>query len=168
MPYEVIVDNINREEWERYAREFADYNIYQTQAYQGNRAEMDNQEVSRIVIRDENGKVVTMCHVRIKHIKLLTLKIGYVQWGPLVRGRDGTLKCSSPALKALRKAYVGTKVDVLRVVPNACNDEEGRTLVRILRAAGFAHASSIKPYRTLMLPVNVSEEELRKRLSKSF
>ncbi len=168
MAFEIIVDNINREEWERYAANFADYSIYQTWPYQQVRAEMNGQELSRIVIKNENGTVLTMCQVRIKHIKLLTLKIGYIQWSPLVRGRNGILKYFIPALKALRKAYVGNKVDVLRIVPNVCNDEIGKQLSEMLIRSGFQYVHSIAPYRTLMLRVDDSQEEIRKRLRKSF
>jgi len=118
MTYEVIVDSVSREEWEGYAANFADYSIYQTWPYQQVRAEMDGQEVSRVIIKDERGHVVTMSQVRIKHVKPLGLRIGYVQWGPLVRATNGTLKCTLGALKALCKAYVGTKIDVFRIVPN--------------------------------------------------
>ncbi len=65
MACEVIVDNISREDWERYAGNFADYSIYQTWAYQQVRAKMDGQQLSRAMIMDKIGQVVTMCQVRI-------------------------------------------------------------------------------------------------------
>ena len=168
MPYEVILDNISREEWEQYTREFADYSLYQTWAYQENRAEMDNQEVSRIVIRDENGKVVTMCQVRIKHIKPLGLKIGYIQWGPLVRAVDGTLNCCTRALKILREAYIGAKVNVLRIVPNVFDDQAGQDVSCILKSCGFERVQSIRPYRTMIFPLDIDEKEMRNRLHRSW
>lgn len=162
------MDNISRDEWEQYAANFADYNMYQTWPYQQVRAELDGQEVSRTVIKNKNGTVMMMGQVRIKHIKLLALKIGYVQWGPLVRAKDGIMKCVIPTLKALRKAYVGNKVNVLRLVPNVCNDEIGKQLSEMLTRSGFQCVHSIAPYRTLMLRVDDSEEGIRKRLRKSF
>ena len=168
MPYEVVVDNISREEWEQYAREFADYSIYQTWSYQENRAEMDNQEVSRIVIKDENGKVMTMCQVRIKHIKPLGLKVGYIQRGPLVRALDGTLKCSTRALEILRESCIGNKVNIFRIVPHVCDTEVGKRFTEMLISSGFQNVPSIAPYRTFILRVDDFEEEVRKRLRKSF
>ena len=168
MACEVIVDNINREDWERYAGNFADYSIYQTWPYQQVRAEMDGQEVSRVVIKDENGRVVTMCQVRIKHFKPLGLKIGYVQWGPLARAMDETLKCSVEALRALREAYVGTKVNVLRVLPNAEANQTGREFAAILESVGFEYVSSVKPHLTMMVPVDDSEEQMCRRLHRSW
>jgi len=168
MACEVIVDNISRGDWERYAGNFADYSIYQTWPYQQVRAEMDGQEVNRVVVKDENGYVVTMCQIRIKHIIPLGLRIGYVQWGPLFRGKDGKIICSTEALKNLREAYLTHKVNVFRVVPNARDDEVGRCFAEMLQSAGFTHVKSVEPYCTFVLPVDDSEEEIRRRLRKSF
>ncbi len=167
MTYEAIVDNISREEWEGYATNFADYSIYQTWPYQQVRAEMDGQEVSRTVIKGENGTVATMCQVRIKHIKPLALKIGYVQWGPLMRGKDGAIKCSAQVLKVLYEAYIGSKVNILRLVPNICADEKSKVM-ETFTSAGFQHIRSFPPYRTLVLNIEDSKEGIRKRLRKSF
>jgi phosphoribosylformylglycinamidine (FGAM) synthase PurS component len=165
---EVLVDKFDRTDWERFARNFTDYNIYQTWAYQQMRAEMDNQELSRAIIKDNKGNVTMICQVRIKHIKPLGLRVGYVQWGPLFRGKDGRIVCSYEGLQQLREVYLGNIVDVLRVVPNACNDQDGQTFADMLQSAGFARLRSVRPYRTLMLRVDDSEEEIRKRLHKSF
>ena len=168
MTCKVNVDNFTRDEWERNARSFADYNIYQTWPYQENRAEMAGQKVSRVMIKDENGQVVTMCHVRIKHIKPLGLRIGYVQWGPLIRGIDEMIKCSSEALKALRTTFVGTRLNVLRIVPNIHDNELGKHVLEMLISSGFQRVNSEPPYRTLLVKTDDSEECIRKRLRKSF
>lgn len=168
MSYEVNIDNFDCGEWLDCAKQFADYSIYQTWPYQQVRGEMDNQQVSRVIIRDEDGRVVTMCHVRIKHVKLLGLRIGYVQWGPLFRDKDDKVVCSVEALRTLRKAYLLNKVNVLRVVPNACDDENGKIFAGMLRSAGFGRVQNILPYRTFILPADDSEEGIRKRLRKSF
>jgi lipid II:glycine glycyltransferase (peptidoglycan interpeptide bridge formation enzyme) len=168
MAYEVNVDNFDRDDWEHYAEEFADYSIYQTWAYQQVRAEMDGQDISRVVIKDENGKVVTMCQVRIKHVKPIGLKIGYGQWGPLFRRKDGNVRCTIEALRKLREAYVGTKLSVLRVVPNIYKDETGEKISEMLICSGFQHVRSAAPYQTMMLRVDDSGEGIRKRFGKSF
>ena len=168
MTYEVIIDNVNQSEWERCAKGFSDYSIYQTWAYQNGRAEMAGQELSRAVVKDENGKVVTMCHVRIKNVKGLGLKIGYVQKGPLVQAKDGEITCSTEALIALREAYIGSRVSVLRVVPNVCDDETGQRVSQMLKSSGFKFVSSVFPYRTLMLNLDGSEEEIRSSLDRNF
>jgi hypothetical protein len=168
MSHEVIIDDIDKAEWERYAGEFADYSIYQTWPYQQMRAEMASQELSRAVIKDDSGRTATVCQVRIKKVKSVGLKVGYVQRGPLVRAMDGTINCSAQALGALREAYLGTKVNVLRVVPNFCDDETGKRLSEMLKSSGFQFVSSVPGYRTLMLDLVGSEEEIRKGLDRNF
>lgn len=168
MACEIIVDDIRREDWERYAGNFADYSIYQTWPYQQVRAEMDGQDISRAVIKDENGKVATMCQIRIKHFKPLGLKIGYAQWGPLFRGKNGKITCSTQALQQMRKAYLPNKVNILRLVPNVRNDEVGLAFAEMLQSAGFQSYPVVQPYRSFLLRVDDSEDGIRKRLRKSF
>lgn len=168
MTCEVIVDNISREEWERYADNFADYSIYQTWPYQHIRAKMDNQQISRAVVKDEKDRVVTMCQFRIKHVKPLGLRIGYAQWGPLFRCKDGKSSCSIEALQQLRKAYLANKVNILRIVPNARDDEVGQAFAEMLQSAGFQSFPAVQPYHSFVLRVDDSEEGIRKRLRKSF
>jgi lipid II:glycine glycyltransferase (peptidoglycan interpeptide bridge formation enzyme) len=168
MAYEVIIDNVNQAEWEQSAKGFADYSIYQTWAYQNVRAEMAGQELSRAVIRDHDNNVVTMCHVRIQNVKSLGLKIGYVQKGPLMLARDGRITCSAEALSALREAYMGGRVSVLRVAPNLCDDRTGRSVSQMLTSGGYQIVGSVLPYRTLMLDLRGSEEDIRRGLDRNF
>lgn len=168
MTCEVIIDHIAKEQWQQFAKEFADYSIYQTWAYQQVRAKMDGQQLNQVVIKNENGSIAMMGHVRIRRIRPLRLAIGYVQWGPLVRSRNGTLRCSMQALKALRDSYLGAEVNVLRIVPNVYDDETGKQLSGMLLSSGFQYVPSFAPYRTFLLDVEDSEEEMRKRLRKSF
>lgn len=168
MAYKAIIDDIKREEWECYAGNFADYNIYQTWAYQQVRADMDRQKVSRIVIKDENNAIVTMASVRIKHIKPLGLRIGHIQWGPLFFKKDGTCDCSVEVLKILRKAYLGTRVNVLRIVPNITNDTANQRFIEMFEAGGFRQLQNVAPYHTMVLPLNRPVETLRKGLHQKW
>jgi len=168
MSYKVQIDDFDRDQWEYYAGYFADYSIYQTWPYQQNRAQRDRQQISRAFVTDDMGEIVTMCQIRIKHIKPIGLKVGYIQRGPLLLDMDGKIRCSSRALYALRQAYVGTSVDVLSVVPNICRDHAGEQAIEMLCAAGFEPSNSAGPYRTFRVHVGDDEEEIRKRLRKSF
>jgi len=168
MPYKVDINNLSRDDWERYAREFADYSIYQTWAYQHVRAEMDGQELSRVIIKDENDHMVTMGHVRIKRIKTLGLNIGYMQWGPLIRSAKIKLNCSMEALEKLQESYLGSKVNILRVVPNIYATEAVGSVIDMFQASGFEHVDRITPYHTMMFPLDISIQEMRSKLHKSW
>lgn len=168
MVYKLIVDSIRREEWEELASHFGDYSIYQTWPYQQVRAEMDGQEVSRMIIKDDNENVVSMCQIRIKHVKPLGLKIGYARWGPFIRRKDGTLTVSSEVLNSFRRAYLGPRINVLRILPNVCNDESGRAVARLIESSGFYRVKNVRPHHTMFLPLDYSEAALRKRLHQSW
>ena len=168
MDYQVIMDDLTREEWEKAAREFSDYSVYQTWSYQQVRSEAAGQKISRALVKNEKGEVVTMCQLRIKPIKLCGLRVGYVQWGPLLNRKDGTDSCSVEALRALRNSYLDKIVNVMRMVPNVCEGDRGQKLSSRLESAGFTYLSKIKSYRTFILPVHDSEENIRKRLRKSY
>ena len=167
MRFEVHIDDVTREQWEQHAKLFADYSIYQTWPYQQVRAEMDRQDVSRAIVTDEAGNPVTMCQVRIKNVKALRLKIGYAQWGPLLRRKDDT-SCPVEAMRMLRDAYVGSRVNVLRLVPNIQDGEVGNLVRQNLVRGGFERVGHYEPYRTFILKVDDSHEQIRARLHKSF
>ena len=137
MEYKVLIDEIEPTQWTEYASAFSDYNIYQSWAYQEIRADMDGQKISRAIVKDEEGEVVAMAHVRIKHVESLKLRIGYIQTGPLFFRKDGACGCSADVVGALREAYLGPQVNVLRIAPNIINDPENQGYIQAFEANGF-------------------------------
>ncbi len=168
MGCELTINEIGKEQWEQYAQDFADYSIYQTWGYQQVRAENDRQELCRVVIKAGDTKPVMMCQIRIKDVKPLGLRIGYIQWGPLLRIKDGSVSCTVDALVELKRAFIGQRVNVLRVVPNVCDDEMGRKVADMFEIAGFGFVKSVQPYHTMILPLDCSEDVLRSRLHQSW
>lgn len=168
MSYTVLIDSVDPQQWEQYAGDFADYSIYQTWPYQQVRGEKDRQQVSRFVIKDNAGQVTTMGHVRIKRVKPLGLAIGYVQWGPLLRRKNDSLDCTVAALEKLREAYLGTEVNILRIVPNIFRDEAASKVTEMLEASGFRIVPYIKPYHTMVLPLDLPNDEIFRKLHRSW
>ncbi len=166
--YKIIVDAIDKDQWRNFACSFGDYSIYQSWGYQQVRSESDGQGISRIVIVDKNDQPVTMAQVRIKDCSLLGLRIGYVQWGPLLRRADGDTKCSVDVLKILQRTCMSRGINVLRFMPNACDDEQGIGFAGMLKESGFEFVKSVKPYRTMMLSVEGDDDQLRSRFHRSW
>ncbi len=164
MRYETIIDNISRDDWERYAKDFEDYSVYQTWPYQQVRAKNDCQEVSRAVVKDENSKVVAMCHVRIKYVKPLGLRVGYVQWGPLMLRKNCKLDCLTEAMNQLRVSYFGMKINVLRIVPNFRAYDSGRKVTEFFESTGFKKVPNVPLYHTFIVSLMESEDEIRRRI----
>jgi hypothetical protein len=161
MSYTINIDNFDRAYWQEKAKEFADYSIYQNWSNQQNRDGILSSKISRAIITNENNQVCLMCQVRIKRIKAIGLQIGYIQWGPLVRGNDDEIKCTVSALIELRKAYLEKRVNVLRVVPNMPQGESAEIFSRMLKAAGFANCGIFLSFRRLCnLKLRVGRKEI--------
>ncbi|MHC4538790.1 MAG: lipid II:glycine glycyltransferase FemX [Planctomycetota bacterium] len=168
MAYKIIIDGIDRQQWEESARAFSDYNIYQTWAYQQVRAQMDGQELSRAVIRDETDRVVAMGQVRIKRVRWLGFGVGYVQWGPMFRSREKGAACLVEVLDLLRQAYLGTRVNILRVVPSLFASESDNSPTEMFQSGEFEHVGHLAPYRTMVFPLDISEDQMRRKLHRSW
>ena len=167
MAIEIIIDDISEALWQTYAQDFADYSIYQTWAYQQVRAETAGQQLSRFVVKD-GQQVMTMGQMRIMNVRPLGLRIGYVQWGPLLRGKDGEIRCSAEAITMLRQVYLDRRVNILRLVPNICDGESGRQIEQILGNSGFTRVAHLRPYHTVTVPLEAPEEELRSNLHQKW
>lgn len=168
MLYKVLIDEVEQQQWRESAEKFSDYSIYQTWSYQELRANTEGQEISRILIKDDEDEIVMMSHVRIKRVLPLGLKIGYIQCGPLIFKKDRTCHCTVEALKMLRQAYLGTRVNVLRIMPNIFNNNANQRFIEMFNASGFEHSHYILPYHTLILPLGCSSETLRKGLHQKW
>ena len=168
MVYKVEIDSFDRKTWENCTREFADYSIYQTWPYQENRARMSGQSVMRVIIRNKSDKVCLMCQVRIKNIPLIGLKVGYVQWGPLVRRWDDTTALNKEILDMLRDALFEKGINIIRVIPRITDKDDDAKAVALLTEAHFQFNNNKKKYQTFHVDVSDNEEGIRRRLRKSF
>ena len=167
MKFSIEIDSFNREAWENCACEFADYSIYQTWPYQECRSQQDKQDVIRAIVREKCGNVCMMAQVRVKTIPLINSRIGYVQWGPLVRKHDGMI-CDDPeAFRLFADALMDHGLTVLRAVPAVMQNVENQSVVKGLNSVSYSLAHDA-PYRTFIVDVSDSEEGIRKRLHKSF
>lgn len=166
MDYEVVVDNIDREDWERYAGNFADYSIYQTWAYGAIRWGEEN--LSHVIVGKES-EIVAAAQVRIILFPLIGSGIAYVARGPMWRGREKetTPKAFRQIIHALYQEYVLKRRLFLRLVPNEFERGNGE-LQLILKGEGFHRQASVPPYRTILNDLSPPLEELKRSLHKSW
>lgn len=167
MSYQVIIDGVNETQWMQYAQDFADYSIYQTCAYQQVRCETDGSQIHRLLVKSDDGAVLAMCHIRVHRIRSLGLKVGYGQWGPLLRMKNGAVGCPAGVFRALRDACFGLSIDVLRLVPNIVDDVANKQFSDALKESGFERLLDVPPYHTTIVPLD-SEADLRMRLHQSW
>ncbi|MFC1761591.1 lipid II:glycine glycyltransferase FemX [Planctomycetota bacterium] len=164
MNYTVTVNKLTQKEWESKSDRFEDKNLYQTWAYQNARVQGKNQELSYIEIADKKGHSCLMAIVRISKVPLFGLRVGYIQGGPLLRRKNHQPERDQELLALLRSRCLSGIVQILRMVPNLYTNEVPENYSETLVAAGFSPYKRIKPYHTILFPLDITEEEMRKRL----
>jgi len=168
VPLEVSLDSISEIEWEKCARDFADYSIYQTCSYQQVRGRTDGQQVHRLAIRDGGSRIMAMCHIRVQSIRAIGLRIGYAQWGPLVRRKAEIPSNLVSVFSQLRDLCFGLDVDVVRLAPNVVDDAASQEVKNALKESGFQKLPTVPPYHTTILSLDRAESELREGLHQSW
>jgi len=169
MTYCVQIAEISQNEWELLARDFADYTVYQTWAYQRVRTALKGESSRCVVVQDGSGQAVSMAHMRIIRVPLARIRVGYIRWGPLTRSsKQGERLDRRGLLTVLKNELVPNHVDVLRLVPNAYVHEDADDWIGCLGEAGFRPATSVEPYHTMLFPVDIPEEEMSNRLHKKW
>ena len=164
--YTLDVDQIEKSEWSDALMNFDDASIYQTWTYGSVRWRESN--LSHLVLKRE-GEVVGLAQLSIKRVPVVNLGIAYIPWGPLFqkRGNPKNYEDLKRLVQALNEEYVMRRGLLLRIAPNVVDhaQEEMRVL---LEMEGFHFNKSIPPYRTFMLDLSPSLQELRKGLAQKW
>src|SRR5215469_3601062 len=166
--WQVEVDSATSIEWSQLLDLFDDANIYQTSAYGGVR--WGERNLSRIVLK-RSGRAVAIAQLRILRPTPLKFGIAYLRWGPLWERRDIPFDPEVPRrmASAIEEEYVTRRKLYLQVVPNAFVGS---------RRAAMMHSAfctfRLEPlnaenvYRTFVLDLTPSLDELRKRLNQKW
>jgi lipid II:glycine glycyltransferase (peptidoglycan interpeptide bridge formation enzyme) len=166
--YQVEVDAVSSSEWSQLMELFEDANIYQTWAYGAVR--WGARHLSHLVLK-RNNEVVAMAQLRIVGLSKLKCGIAYLRWGPLchLRGRELEADVVQRMARALRNEYVEGRKLCLRILPNAFT---GSLRAQVFGTAfsqfSSESASHANGYRTFVLDLAPSLDELRKRLDRKW
>jgi len=166
--WQVEVDRATPAEWSRMLDLFNDANLYQTWSY--GRVRWGGDNLSHLVLK-RDGEVLGMAQLRIVRPTSFKFGMAYLRWGPLCerRGRPLDPLVALGMAHALEEEYVSKRKLFVRVLPNA--------LVGSPRAAVIQSAFSMfapeplvadNTYRTFVLDLAPSLEELRKSLDKKW
>lgn len=162
------IRTISRTEWQRLARSCGDYNYRQLWDFGIACARRVN-AVSEHVVIEEDEEAVGLADVRVKRVPLVGGGIAYINGGPLVR-RDGDedgfrlREC----LNVLIEEYVRRQGLLLRIQPTIGCESWNAERESMFLDCGFSKSTRIKPYRTLLLDLSPSLEDLRKNLSQKW
>jgi lipid II:glycine glycyltransferase (peptidoglycan interpeptide bridge formation enzyme) len=162
--WQVEIDRVTDGDWSQLLELFDDANLYQTAAYGGVRWGTKN--LSRIVLR-RDGDVRAIAQLRIVRPTPLKFGIAYLRWGPLWerRGCPADPEIPEHIARAIQEEYVERRRLFLRIVPNAFVGTSRATVFQSAFSSFERQRSdSGTTYRSFVLDLNPSLEEIRKRL----
>lgn len=152
-------DAVGEAGWMNVLEQFDDATIYQTWAHSAVRWGEGN--LSHCIVRRGN-EIVSAAQVQIKRLPVLHSGVANVSWGPLWkrRGRAADEEAFDFMLRALRDEYSRRRGLFLRV--HCCSwreDMKARAKARF-EAAGFRPDESELPFRTILIDLSQSEEDI--------
>jgi len=166
--YKAEVDHISESEWSQWMDCFEDANLYQTWSYGAVR--WGSKNLSHIVVK-RDAEVAAMAQLRIVRPGGFKAGIAYLRWGPMChrKGEEIDAGIVRAMAEALREEYVEKRGLYLEILPNAF---AGSVRAGLFQSAfgGFASKPgiSLEKYRTFVLDLSPSLEELRSRLEKKW
>jgi len=164
--YIAEVDTVTEAEWSDLLPRFDDATINQTWSYGSIRWGEHN--LSHLVLK-KNGVIIAAVQLRIVKLPAVKGGIAYISWGPMWRTREKqrNIEYLQQILRALLTEYSVQRGLLLRVLSNVYDCDADSELIRsIFNEEGFQY--TLSPYRTLLLDLETSLEELRSNLSKDW
>ena len=166
--WQVEVDRSTPDEWSQMLDLFDDANIYQTWSYGA--FHWGEKSLSHLVLK-RGGEVLGMAQFRIVRPTRFRFGMAYLRWGPLWQRRGKPIDPNIPTLiaRALEEEYVSRRRLFLRILPNAFAGSP-RAVVMQSAFSGFDSEPLVadNTYRTFVLDLAPSLEELRKGLDKKW
>ena len=164
----VEVDRVSRGEWAQMLEQFHDATIYQSFSY-GN-VRWGEENVSRLVLKLD-GEALGLAQLRIFRPTWLSLGIAYLGWGPLTerRGYGLSREVASRMARCLQEEYSRKRMLHLCVVPNAyAGSPRAASMESGFRQFTRGPIFRNKPYRTSILDLSPSLEDLRRGFDRKW
>lgn len=166
--WQVEVDQASSALWSELLDLFDDANIYQTAAYGSVR--WGEKNLSRVVLK-RAGEVVAIAQLRVVRPTPLKFGIAYLRWGPLWERRGQALDPEVPSriARAIEHEYVEKRKLLVRVIPNAfAGSRRAASMQNAFSNFTFEPQKTENTYRTIVLDLNPSLDDLRKKLDKKW
>ena len=161
-PYDVRIDGLTDSDWDTVLEEFKDVSVYQTWAYGS--VSWGEKNLSHVVLRSRDGKIVAASQARIVHIPVFGGGVAYIPWGPMWREQGEDLESFRAILRAMKSEYVTKRKLLLRVRPREVAGGDGGGGHAILTDEGFRKNENVSPYRTFLLDLSPEMPDLIKHM----
>ena len=162
----VEIDQVSDKEWSDIIRAFDDSIIYQTWPW--GEVRWGRKNLSHIVLK-KGTEVVAAAQCWIIKVPLFGWGIAYVKCGPMWHRNNAIADYQDykTIIRALKNEYAEKRKLLLRVMPNVVNGKSDE-IYSIFAGEGFMKCTSTAPYRTFVLDLTCSAEELKKGLSSQW
>jgi lipid II:glycine glycyltransferase (peptidoglycan interpeptide bridge formation enzyme) len=164
--YDAQVENVSRDEWCDLLQLFSDSSINQT--WELGADKWGEKSLSHIAIYKDK-EVVALAQVGLKKLPVINGGLATVYWGPMWRRKGSPIdhEVLDNAIAAMVEEYVAKRGFLLRIWPTGFEGLEEET-INVLKRYGFVRNPNVSPYRTLILDLSPSLEELRKNLDSKW
>ncbi len=162
-PVHLEIDKIDRDSWDYLITQFDDASLSQTWSM-GTLCKR-RRSVSHIVLK-AGEEILGCCQARLLRLPFFDLGIADIDWGPLYRkkGQVGSSDVLLHLIRRIKDEYGVKRGYLVRIWPRATGDRK-EAFREILEDEGFKLNVSERPYRTFLLDLSASREELRNNLS---
>jgi hypothetical protein len=171
MNYKVVFDSFEQDRWDRAIGACSCASIYQSWWYGHVHGSESLRSLSTAVLLDSDGPVI-MAAFRIKRLPIGGIGVAESSWAPLWRGadlNDGRAEQMAAFLEGVREEYNVKRRLEIRFEPcSTLSPDVDARLDEILRSKGFYTQEDARAYRTFMLDLNKSLDELRKALHQKW
>ncbi len=153
---------VGAEDWPALSAGFADLGFEQSSAYSQAAARRIGAEAQFWALKDGAGRAVAAAALRVKRVPGLGRGIAWCPGGPLVLPRGGPAPDAAGlagVLRALRAELAGRQGHVLRLRLSGTAGLDPATEAGAARAAGFAPASRLRPYRSSLIDLRPEPAE---------
>lgn len=163
MDYVLEINKILKETYDDTLCLFEDSNLYQT--YEYNLLAKGGSRMCTAVLKQEN-KILGLSIVRIVKVPFFNFGLAYIYRGPVWQRKDqiNSIEMFSEFLKLLKEEFVLKRKLVLRISPNLIK-EKNEDFEKLFSELGFISHGKTAGANTFYIDLNLSLEELRKKLS---
>ncbi|MEN6488974.1 MAG: GNAT family N-acetyltransferase [Smithella sp.] len=163
MKHLLQIDRMSREEWTQGCASFACNNLYQSWDYGEAHSVGKFRKVSRAALIN-NGTPVVMTQFQIKRLPVTGIGVADALWGPLWHSEIGMAseRYLIDFIEEIQKEYsIKRGLNLRFELRGVANKEQNDRIASILTGNGFSLKSELRPYRTIILDLTQSLDELR-------
>lgn len=159
--YQIEIDKVDRTLWDYLMTQFDDASIYQTWSM-GKIVKANS--LSHIIVKI-GGEIHGCCQVRLKRIPYINVGFADIIWGPICMKRGKPLEPNIllNLICGIKEEYGINRGYMVRIWPHA-KGERKKILKQIFESEGFKSNPEGRPYRTFIIDLSSTLEDLRKNL----